>query len=110
MVRWMFFLVMAFLVGQVVAQKPVWERASVEVPGNCGMCKKKIESAAKADGVKEAKWNQKTKILDLKFNPAVISLDQIQLRIAAAGYDTPKFRANDETYEALHECCHYPRK
>ncbi len=110
MLKGTFFFVVIFLVGQVFAQKPVLEKASIEVAGNCGMCRKKIETAARVDGVKEAKWNQKTKILDLKFNPALISLDQIQLRIAAAGYDTPRFRANDETYKALHECCHYPRK
>ncbi len=96
--------------GLAYAQKPGWQNTEIEVGGNCGMCKKKIEAAARVEGVKEARWNQKTKILKLKYNPSVVSLDQIQLRIAAAGYDTPKFRANDETYEALHECCHYPRK
>jgi len=92
------------------AQDKGFEQISFEVSGNCAMCKKKIENAVKIKGVKKANWDIKTKQLSLQHNPEMISLDQIQLRIAAAGYDTPKYRANNETYKALHECCHYPRK
>jgi len=31
-------------------------------------------------------------------------------KIAAAGYDTRDFRANDEAYKNLEECCQYKRK
>ncbi len=83
---------------------------SIEVNGNCNMCKKAIEKAAKLDGVSKAKWDVKLHQLELEFNPNKISLDQIQLRIAAVGYDTPLYKANDNTYNQLHHCCQYPRK
>ncbi|MBK9270941.1 MAG: heavy-metal-associated domain-containing protein [Saprospiraceae bacterium] len=106
---WVLFLCL-FLGTIVCAQSKNFEQTSFEVGGNCGMCKKNIEKAIKIKGVKKANWDVNTKLLNLYYNPSLISLDQIQLRIAAAGYDTPKYRANDETYNALHECCHYPRK
>ncbi|MBK7696695.1 MAG: cation transporter [Saprospiraceae bacterium] len=87
-----------------------WENARFEVMGNCNMCKKTIEKAATVKGVKKAKWDKKTKILSVTFDPKQTGLDKIQLQIAAAGYDTPKYRANDETYDSLHSCCHYDRK
>lgn len=84
-------------------------KVSLEIKGNCGMCKKTIESAAKTDGVHKASWDKKTHILELQFNPKIISQDQIELRIAASGYDTPNYRANDSAYNSLHNCCKYPR-
>lgn len=74
------------------------------------MCKKKIETAADIDGVKNAHWNKKTKILILEYDTIKTSIEKIQIRIAATGYDTPLYRANDEKYKALHHCCQYPRK
>ncbi|MBK7231183.1 MAG: heavy-metal-associated domain-containing protein [Saprospiraceae bacterium] len=105
-----FILTSLFFMLSLSAQNKGYVQISFEVSGNCAMCKKKIENAVKIKGVKKANWDIKTKQLSLLHHPEMISLDQIQLRIAAAGYDTPKYRANDETYEALHECCHYPRK
>ena len=35
---------------------------TIKVWGNCGMCKTKIEKAAKAAGASTANWNEETKI------------------------------------------------
>lgn len=96
--------------GTHLSAKEPLTKTTIEVNGSCNMCKKKIEKAAHIDGVKKAKWNVKSHILELEFNPNKISLDQIQLRVAAVGYDTPAYKANDETYNNLHTCCKYPRK
>ena len=85
-------------------------KTSIEVNGNCNMCRKTIEKAARTDGVKKASWDVKTHELDLVYDSTKVSLDMIQLRIAAAGYDTPAHRANDATYSKLHSCCQYERK
>lgn len=74
------------------------------------MCRKTIEKAAKINGVASAKWHVNNHILELVYDSTLVSLDKIQLRIAAAGYDTPAYRANDETYAKLHACCQYDRK
>ena len=83
---------------------------SFKVYGNCGMCKKRIEKAAVSEGVSQAVWNVDTKLMTVTFNSAKITNEEIQKRIAAAGHDTEKFRADDKVYEKLPGCCLYERK
>ncbi|MDR0793483.1 MAG: copper chaperone [Chitinophagaceae bacterium] len=83
---------------------------SVRVNGNCGMCKKTIEKAAKGDGVSEAIWNKDTKMLLLTYDASKTSSDEVEKRIAASGYDTEKFKATDEAYNKLEKCCQYDRE
>lgn len=84
-------------------------KASFIVYGNCGMCKSKIETAAKVKGVANVTWSEETHILTVAYAPAKITLDEIQQNIAKAGYDTDKFKANDKDYKNLHQCCQYDR-
>jgi mercuric ion binding protein len=82
-----------------------------KVYGNCSSCKKHIETAAQqAPGVSKADWNKDTKMLTLVYDPAKVNVDDVQKRIAAVGYDTPKFRGDDKAYNKLDECCQYDRK
>lgn len=83
---------------------------TIKVWGECGMCQASIEKAAKVEGVTNAVWNKETNILSLVYNPSVISSDDIQKKIAAVGYDTEKFKANDKAYAKLPGCCKYNRK
>jgi copper chaperone CopZ len=85
-------------------------KTSFKVWGNCDQCKKRIEKAAKTDGVKSAVWNEDTKVITVTFNPGKISLDDIQKNIAKAGYDTEKFKAEETDYKNLPKCCQYDRK
>ncbi|MDP4239197.1 MAG: heavy-metal-associated domain-containing protein [Bacteroidota bacterium] len=80
---------------------------TINVSGNCESCKARIEKAAKVDGVTKADWSKKTKILTLVYNPSKVKSDDIQKRIAAAGHDTPKFKATEKAYNALPGCCKY---
>jgi copper chaperone CopZ len=80
---------------------------SIDVFGNCGMCKKRIEEAAKSiDGVEIAVWNKETKVLDLGLNEGV-NLDKVHQVIADVGHDTEKIKANDDVYSELPGCCLY---
>lgn len=80
-----------------------------KVAGACGMCKNKIEAAAKSAGATYAAWNADSKELVVKYNSTSSNAAKIQKSIAAFGYDTPKYKATDEAYENLHECCKYDR-
>lgn len=80
---------------------------SIKVSGNCDMCKTRIEKAAKIDGVSKVEWNQKTKVLTLVYDPAKVKNEDVQKKIASVGYDTPKFKADDKTYNNLPGCCKY---
>lgn len=78
--------------------------------GNCEMCKETIEGSLKVDGVITSNWNQDTKMISVSYDSSKVSLDEIQKKIAAAGYDNEKYKANDDAYKSLPECCQYARK
>ncbi len=81
----------------------------IPVSGNCGMCKAKIEKAAKSAGATNATWNSETKVITVKYNSSTTNAAKIQESIAAVGYDTRDFKATDEAYNKLHACCQYDR-
>ena len=81
-----------------------------KVSGNCGMCKNTIETSLKGvDGVKSATWNKDTKVMQVTYDPAKITEDQIHQKIADSGYDTEKKKGSDKAYNSLHSCCQYKR-
>jgi len=80
----------------------------VEVDGICGMCKKRIETAAlKSKGVKFASWNVKTLQLSLILDERKTTLKTIQKNIAAVGHDSKAIKATEEAYNTVHPCCKY---
>lgn len=99
---WIFSL---FISPFIFAQSTV--NSTVTVKGDCGMCKDRIESTALKTGARSAKWDADTQKLHLIFNPSKVSEDEILKNIAAVGHDNQKYRASDEVYEKLPECCHY---
>jgi copper chaperone CopZ len=79
--------------------------------GDCVECKKHIEeSALSVEGVSMANWNAETKQLEVIFDDAKITLDDVEKAIAKGGNDTPKQKADDEAYNNLPECCKYERE
>jgi periplasmic mercuric ion binding protein len=89
-----------------IAQKVKTE--TFKVSGECGMCKKKIETAAKNAGATYALWSPQTKLLKVTY-ASTTGVSVIQQHIAEAGYDTPNYKATDDTYNALDVCCQYER-
>jgi copper chaperone CopZ len=80
-----------------------------KVAGNCGMCKKTIETATKVKGVKSAEWNETNKVLTVKYDKGKTNADQVLRNVAYAGYDNERFLAPDAAYNKLHGCCQYER-
>lgn len=82
-----------------------------KVYGNCGMCKTRIEKAAKSiKGVKSAKWNGETAMITVSWDESKNSLDAISNAIATVGHDTKWNSAKEEVYNKLPGCCQYERK
>ena len=79
------------------------------VSGNCGMCKSKIEKAAKEAGAKDASWDMDTKVLTVTYKSSTTNTAKIQEKIASVGYDNAGATATTETYNKLHGCCKYER-
>lgn len=84
------------------------QHSSFEVSGNCELCKKRIETAAKSvKGVSSAVWDDKTKQIHVEFNRKQTNLNDIQKAIAKAGHDTEKIKADKKVYDSLPKCCLY---
>ena len=79
------------------------------VSGNCGMCKSRIEAAAKEAGATAAAWDTDSKKLKVSFDANATSLSKIQEKVASVGHDNAGFKASDEVYNKLHGCCKYDR-
>ena len=84
------------------------EALQFKVSGNCEMCKDRIETAAKSvSGLSTADWSSETKMLHVQFDGAKTNSDVIQKAIAKVGHDTEKYKAPDDVYKELPECCLY---
>ncbi|ASW75137.1 TonB-dependent receptor [Chryseobacterium piperi] len=83
-------------------------KSQFQVKGNCEMCKERIETAAKKAGAKAARYSIDSQTLTLETENQT-SADNILKKVAEAGHDNERFKASDETYEALPGCCHYER-
>lgn len=92
---------------QTGAKTSATKTEAFKVSGNCGMCKERIETAAKVDGVSKADWNKDTKMLTLAYDPSKVKSDDIQKKVAAVGHDTEKYKADTKTYNGLPGCCKY---
>ena len=90
---------------------PFMATKAIKVNGVCYMCKHRIESALKkTPGIWSANWNIESKTLLVQYSRTKINPDKIQQLVAAVGHDTEKVKASDVVYNALPDCCHYPRK
>lgn len=84
------------------------KKTTIEVKGNCGMCKSRIEKASsKVKGVKYAKWDIPSKKLTLVFDENKCSVFDIKKAIAKVGHDTDSIKANDKVYSTLPPCCKF---
>ena len=108
--RFMFIAVFAMISSNLFAQTSIEKTDTIKVYGECGMCKSRIQKTLKIDGISSAEWDVDSKMLTVTYNPAIITNDEIQQKVAAVGHDTEKFRADDKVYDKLPGCCHYERK
>ena len=108
--RFMLIAVFAMISSTLFAQTSAEKTDTIKVYGECGMCKNRIQKTLKIDGISSAVWDVDTKMLTVTYNPATITNDDIQQKIAAVGHDTDKYRADDKVYDKLPGCCHYERK
>ena len=102
-------LVTIFLLGTMVLFAKD-KKVEFLVNGKCEMCEKRIEMAALADsGVSKADWNKETKMIAVSLDESKTDVDKVHQAIAKAGHDTKLYKASDETYNSLPDCCKYDR-
>jgi len=100
-------VIMSSVLSAQVNTNAVVKTETINVSGNCGMCKSRIEKAAKLEGVSKATWNQDSHKLVVTYNSSKVNIDDIQKNIAAVGHDTDKFKADAKVYDKLPSCCKY---
>ena len=104
------YLMCSFLFISFIGLAQTNKTDSFTVYGNCGMCKKTIESSLKKkDGVVSKQWDMKTKMLTVTYDPSKITIEQIGKKVADVGYDNQYNTAPDAKYSALDGCCQYER-
>ncbi len=104
---WMLVITLFMGAGSAMAKD---KSEKFKVSGNCGMCEKRIEKAAKSvEGVSLADWDKKSKLISVTFDDQKTDADKVQQAIAKVGHDTPKHKASDEVYNELPGCCQYDR-
>jgi copper chaperone CopZ len=92
------------------ASKTPGATMSFGVRGNCGMCKKTIETAANSlPGVANANWNSTQKNMTVAIDTTKTNLLAVATAVAASGYDTELSKGNTEAYNSLPGCCKYDR-
>jgi copper chaperone CopZ len=82
---------------------------TVKIFGNCGMCEAKIEKAGNQKNIASVDWNKDSKMATLTYDSKTTSKNEILKRIAAVGYDSEQFHAEEAVYQSLPGCCHYER-
>jgi len=105
-----FIIATAFTASAQKKVDPTAKKETFKVWGECGMCKKHIEKAAKESGATAANWDTDSKMLTVSYSTAKTSNQKIQEAIAAVGYDTRDLVADNSAYNKLDECCKYDRK
>ncbi len=83
---------------------------TVHVWGNNDICKATIEKASSIEGTSEANWDSNSKLLKLKLDTSVVTINTVLQAVAKAGYDNEKFYADDYAYNKLPESCQYDRR
>ena len=107
MKRLIVFLTILFSSFSLLAQDKGVVTERYKVQGNCGMCKKRIESAAYTKGVKRAEWDKVNHELTLTYNSSKTTADAVLASVAKAGHESEKVKVADADYKKLPECCAY---
>lgn len=95
-------------IAQETSKEIAYTDLSFGVRGNCGMCKRTIEKAAKSvEGVIDADWDVDKKRIDVSYDESKTNEMKIHNAIAASGYDTEKVKGNEVAYNDLPGCCQF---
>jgi mercuric ion binding protein len=87
------------------------KKETFTVFGNGALSKARIErTALSLKGVKNAFWDEETKIITVTFNESKTDVQKIQVEIAKTGFDTGNVEASDEAYNNLPVDCQYRKK
>jgi copper chaperone CopZ len=103
-------IVPMFATGQATQndKEDKYQSVTLQVPGVCKMCKKRIETASyDVSGVKTVEWDLETEVLTAVINNKKVTRQQIADALAKVGYRSELAKADPEAYAKLPACCQY---
>jgi len=82
------------------------EKDRILIDQRCENCSEHTEETALTlEGVNKANFDHENGMLTVDFNPAILSLGDIEKAIADAGHSTPNHKAKIDFYTDAPECC-----
>lgn len=100
-------IILCILIGAKLQAQEKDSSYTFKVSGACGMCKERIEKAAKQKGVYNALWDEETGQMVVRINPLVTDIQKIKKKILAVGHDVDDQKADEKAYNKLPDCCLY---
>lgn len=111
LMKFSYLIIITFVLGLFSCRQNTSEKSvTFKVWGNCEKCKKTIETSVAIKGVAEKNWNVESKLMTVKFDTTLVSLEEVEQLIANAGYDNDMYYGDDYAYAKLESCCQYERK
>jgi copper ion binding protein len=110
----LFILLVAFGVGLIACQKSeqsaTVSQVDIKVPTiQCESCVQNVKTALQElQGVKTAAVDLKTKVAQVSFDAASLTLADLENAIAKAGYDANDTSRDSLAYKELDACCKLP--
>lgn len=72
----------------------------------CESCGKRLKEAVFTEkGIKRVDVDEKTKTVNVAYNPQKTNPDQIRVAISKVGFDADDVKGNPEAYKELDDCC-----
>jgi mercuric ion binding protein len=99
-------LIICLMSVSVFAQKAKLETVNIKTSAICESCQNRIQKALiKTKGISKASLNIDTKIVTVKYDPSIITVDKIRTAISMTGYDADDVKADANGYKSLPDCC-----
>ncbi|MDX1652676.1 MAG: heavy metal-associated domain-containing protein [Brumimicrobium sp.] len=82
------------------------EVVKIQTNAQCGQCKERIEEKLNyTSGVSYAELNLDNKVVEVKYNSAKITAEEIRKIISDLGYNADEVKADAEAQSNLPKCC-----
>ena len=101
------FLLLAAVALTAVSAQAQKAELTFGVSALCGMCESRIEAAFDRKGIVAADYNLETKKIHVVYKAKKWNEESLHKLATGVGHDTDKYKATDETYANIHECCKY---
>ena len=99
-------LIVCFMSVSSFAQKADMKTVNIKTSAICESCQNRIQKALiKTKGISKASLNVDTKMVTVKYNASIISVEKIRTTISMTGYDADDVKADTKAYASLPSCC-----